>query len=401
MISGRRFRLISGVLAIIVVSGLAVFADLHRTQKVKPQQHAVERAPVHHFQGEPNLTATSGTAPYATTGFQTIQFVDAKVGWADLRGGGIARTVDGGLSWRDVTPRMSDKVFLGATFDVHRAIVVASSGTTPATDHLYRTTDDGRHWSGPSPTIPSEHLFAHFGSQMLWHLAQQSVMQQASGQLSESRDGGGHWMLLKNTDRSGVGPAEVIGCPTRDLSFVSPTTGWAGGSCVNFNADLERTTDGGRTWSKQALPPQPAAVNVSPDEWIAIPAVRFSNPRDGLVVLDYAGSGTVFDRTRDGGKTWTSTVAPRSLNFAILDVVDPDTAFIGWDTSLSVTHDAGLTWTTIGAGIQLTAASGGVTLDFVSPEVGWLTTADGGVVSTKDGGRTWTRLPLPKWVGSR
>jgi photosystem II stability/assembly factor-like uncharacterized protein len=114
-----------------------------------------------------------------------------------------------------------------------------------------------------------------------------------------------------------------------------------------------------------------------------------------------SGSGSTVLRTADGGATWTPlTVAADRLDFRDVDAIDERTAYAlsigtGPLSRIYKTTDAGATWTR-----QYMADDPGAFLDAMA-----FWDADHGVVvgdsigdqffilTTADGGRTWTRVP--------
>ncbi len=157
------------------------------------------------------------------------------------------------------------------------------------------------------------------------------------------------------------------------------------------------TRDGGDSWT-DATPDGIDAV-------AGMKGVYFVDDRHGWVLTAHTGADErtqlVLDRTADGGRTWSETpVAEPDLAFtdsiasaASVDFVSPDR---GWllvplTTSsnfsrgrLFATEDGGATWTEL-------PAPGAGALYFLDARNGWMYT-DGGPPSlfrTEDGGRTW------------
>ena len=117
-----------------------------------------------------------------------------------------------------------------------------------------------------------------------------------------------------------------------------------------------------------------------------------------------SGSGSTVLRTIDGGLTWQKlTVTTDALDFRDIDAVDAQTAYLlaagnGPASRIYKTTDAGKTWT-----MQFKAEDPKVFLDAMS-----FWDADHGIVfgdsiggqfyilTTKDGGRVWSRVPADK-----
>ena len=107
----------------------------------------------------------------------------------------------------------------------------------------------------------------------------------------------------------------------------------------------------------------------------------------------YAWPGESILATSDGGRTWTRLLDGTAEDTNGLWGFDLLSASIGWAvgvTSLHGTTDGGHTWRPLGepAGTHL------VTVDFTSPTTGWGLTTDGSLVSSTDGGATWSATTL-------
>lgn len=148
--------------------------------------------------------------------------------------------------------------------------------------------------------------------------------------------------------------------------------GWITG----WNGTILNSEDGGRTWSRQIS-------GVSS----ALESVYFTDANHGWAV---GWVGTIV-RTTDGGKTWKevrSEEAKWSLNgVAFLD--QHNGWAVGFAGLILRTRDGGLTWEE-----QSSPVKGNLTsITFDSESRGWVTTADGLVLSD-DAGESWKSVPL-------
>lgn len=158
--------------------------------------------------------------------------------------------------------------------------------------------------------------------------------------------------------------------PLFAIDFADPEQGWA----VGKESLVLHTTDGGRTWKPQATP------------------VSREKPLFGLDVIDRQTVWVVGDWgavavTHDGGATWED----RSLadDVVLYDVVfpDPTHGFIAGEFgTLLATTDGGTTWEKRDVGVERTLFG----IGFSSAESGWAVGMDGLILRTRDGGRSWT-----------
>lgn len=181
--------------------------------------------------------------------------------------------------------------------------------------------------------------------------------------------------------------------PHLKVQFVNSSTGWI------FGGRLFRTADGGRTW--QVLNEDGAGTVKSQTMVTDLHRVQFLNPEVGIV-----WRGNIFNRTRDGGRTWEESFpVPPENEYQLLSFffLTPEE---GWAVGKNVyqTTDAGRSWQQLsqtptgdyrrqrGLGVQPEFANYKPVVKFTSPQHGLMARLDGVVYLTRDGGRSW------KWV---
>jgi photosystem II stability/assembly factor-like uncharacterized protein len=178
--------------------------------------------------------------------------------------------------------------------------------------------------------------------------------------------------------------------------------GWAGG----YGPALQRTTDGGRTWTSTCI--QAAAVT-GPGSFYGVTFAA-----DGI--RGWATGGTsqrpLAVRTVDGGDHWLASTVPADLTGSLANVVFVD-AIHGW----TVGSRAGTGPANAAGGYALATTDGGATwtarpvpssvarlnrIVFADITHGWAVgaAADGrpAVIATNDGGTTWSSQTLPPLV---
>lgn len=235
---------------------------------------------------------------------------------------------------------------------------------------------------------------------------------------SETEDGGRTWTerLTSSGERAFY-----------SFTFVSQTTGWIVGSQRDgdtYGALIMQTTDGGKTWQRQATDIVPRQdIRRAPRFY----SVSFCNSSSGWA----AGSGVIV-RTADGGQTWeTQRSANTDEELLGITCISPERAWaVGQDGVILYTEDGGRTWNRqqsntestllrvrflngngwiVGLnGTLLKTRDGGLTwqhqqLDssaglfdiYVNDRQGWIVGSEGTILHTEDGGRTWRRQESP------
>ena len=95
--------------------------------------------------------------------------------------------------------------------------------------------------------------------------------------------------------------------------------------------------------------------------------------------------------TGDGGETWVSQALPAGFVPADVDLLGPKRAMVaGADGLLLSTADGGATWTRIDMGTADLAA-----VEIISATRALVVGEKGTILRTKDGGRTWKEMSVP------
>ncbi|MEO8469397.1 MAG: hypothetical protein ABI573_06980 [Chloroflexota bacterium] len=329
--------------------------------------------------------------------------------WA-IRDTSLLTSVDSGVTWK-ATPMTSPGPFgVLAAFVADAAdawTVTAGPGSTDfsgaSTDVLslvvHRTVDGGMTWS--DVTIPGNYpgtlqrlVFVDPTHGYLMASAQRQSL--GISTILATSDGGASWSV--------AGAAEALGT---EFSVSDRSTLWSGAQQIAggfLYALLDVSRDAGRTWADAGLPGLVGAQGGG-DVWLAGPP-QFVDRATGFVTLvmdDGTGTQTTrVDRTTDGGKSWSTVAAhlrPADANLVVIDANDwllPVANPFG----LLATDNAGTTWhemTTTGLG---------------SVWVDWMDVISGdhlvALVSTgnalpgpeelrlsSDGGQTWQPAVLP------
>ena len=331
----------------------------------------------------------------------------------------VHRSVDGGQTWQASTlPVNFADTSLELVFGdgLHGYLVGSAQRQSDGTSTVASTDDGGATWSVVATRPWLGAMVTASDASTIWAGGQQ----EAGGQflqpiLDVSRDGGHTWQDAGLPGLAGDDEAQC-GCYLAGPPlFTDPANGYV--TVISTAADgtsvtnIDRTTDGGRSWTIEAT--QPLAT----DSGVAV-----LDPLHWLLLVGYP---TAVFGTADGGASW-QTVAPTgspSDQFTWVAGLDAHRAgalrtVTGASTSFSALYlsaDGGAAWHPANLGSSATSTqqppnpSPSVTpstsdtataLAFFDAETGLLVgstaTGSGAVWRTSDGGRTWSApITLP------
>jgi photosystem II stability/assembly factor-like uncharacterized protein len=275
------------------------------------------------------------TPPRMPGWIDDVEFVDRRTGWLAASdcvaaSGLVARTLDGGRTWRRLTGRFFHTCNAGATLDL---------------DFVDRR-NGWLTWREPSGRFHELH---------------------------RTRDGGRTWRLVRQ--RHADGGAEQV-------TFTSARAGWGvGAPPPSTSGPLLRTTNGGRTW---------AAEPDVPEGFQALPVFR---GRNGVAAVASPGGDVEVHATRDGGATWTRATrlaVPGRVRHVALDSPARGVWWVAVEQRrrllLWVTRDAGRRWTRTvhEPSLEFVALTGWTAWG----------SRDGTLLRTDDAGRTWRRVTV-------
>ena len=373
---------------------------LPETQVSKPALTAVVRG-----------TPIRPLSPGQTVTITNIQMLDPTRGWAI---GGVAGsedhvliTVDGGGTWRDVTPpepaETKDeptKIAHGHFLDAERAWVTYSHEDIYRIPHpavIWRTEDGGETWQASEALdfedvaefyVPSALYFVDdLHGWILVHLG--AGMSHDYVALLRTTDGGIFW------ERAVEPGGEYIQlCSKTGLVFADTQNGWLTRDCsgVVEGAFVDQTSDGGQTWSPTQLPApinEPGLLETPSACGTYFPTL-FS-PEFGMVVVtcmklegDVLTPTEFLYTTMDGGRSWKTNPFPGGALWML-------TSNEGWALSRNIyfTKDGGNSWT------KVKTVNWDGQFSFVSKHLGWAVARNEGeiaLVRTTDDGNLWVQL---------
>jgi photosystem II stability/assembly factor-like uncharacterized protein len=380
------------LLLAIVVSGCA--ADVY-VPSPSPSQFVAATPPLAPSASAVGTAAANSSRSPLPVGPQasSVSFADPTHGWLGVEDG-IFGTTDGGASWdRELSAGRVTHLW---SFDTTHAWAVVADNS------LYRTAD-GSHWFGVLG-FGAAFTEMHFVTPLTgWATAltfsSPAPPRTSEGTVYRTTDGGETWHAVN----------------TRSISSVCFSTESAGLGAEG--KQIFRTVDAGRTWTllgdieiKDTGPWYPSLVCADP----ANARVQITEPGVALGNAPYL----VF-RSIDGGKTWTLEYRQ---GYTLGTTTPPNTPDLGSYPSLFGTVRASRTWIvtcTPAADAQdvlLVDASGAVLTkqrapfvscardaSFVDEQNGWAVAvqyqlngatvaAQGVVLRTTDGARTWSRV---------
>ncbi len=321
-------------------------------------------------------------------------------------GGGLWKTVNGGVTWEPVTdhqihsssvgavavaPSNPDIIYIGMGESALRGNIMTGDG-------IYKSTDDGKTWKhmglADTEMIARVVVDPHDPNRVYVAALGHPWKPNAERGIFRSTDGGQTWKkVLYRGDKTG-GIDLVIDPNHPDVLYAALWEAWRnswGMSSGGPGCGLFKSTDGGDTWTELTHNPG------MPKGIIGRIGVTVSGANSNRVyaVVENANGG-VF-RSDDGGATWTrvndeNKIRQRSFYFSEI-FADPKNVDILWamNTSLYKSTDGGKTFSAIrqphGDNHDL----------WINPQnpLRMINGNDGGGTVTTDGGKTWTREDFP------
>jgi photosystem II stability/assembly factor-like uncharacterized protein len=333
-------------------------------------------------------------------GVGSMKLLAPGVGWAE-RGGRLYWTTENGANWTDITPttprsgeHIADIFFLDAH---HGWVLFAQYGEPEPRFDLAYSGNTGATWSVTHVTLPeNEGILAPNGrigfadTRNGWMVLNIATAAFHAGTLLLTSDGGRTWRDSPS-DPGGQGP----------IVMVTPEEGWMAGG--GDDEELHVTRDGAKSWQTVTLP---APKEIYPAIYPTSDLPVFEDNKHGFVAVTYSGGGgarsaAVLFATDDGGRSWKPDRILANLEEATEGQRLPSTvADSTWITARASAHQPTLTPLSVGTRVRATIDpvshfSGYFQVDqlsFTTATQGWLLDISGNLLSTTDGGATWTSL---------
>jgi uncharacterized protein (TIGR03437 family) len=325
-------------------------------------------------------------------------------------GGGVCKSIDGGVTWRFIRIRSTDAKLQGAltlrgiVVDPQNPSNVYATGLFLSTSAFLKSTDAGETWSAFAQ--PSGVSFDLGPGALTIDPAKTNVLYSSSfvtRRFIVSTDGGLTWSepnIPRPAGAPGTNQPQITGVATDpNRSGVVYAVGPQSIGRVGQGYILQ-STDFGATWSILA---QGQTFN----------AHVFVDPRNSQVLYassNYAvfagcpaGSTCALYKSSDGGKSWADVPFPSSNVQSLAFDVNPSVMY-AWATgapqpSVWKTTDGGNSWTAVLKNTAILGFTGGGAAVRADPSTAGTVWAvgplSGGTVSrSTDGGANWTAVPV-------
>jgi photosystem II stability/assembly factor-like uncharacterized protein len=350
------------------------------------------------------VTQFQSTTQNFSTTFSSLACPSAEVCFA-VGQVGILATTDGGTTWTSQTDFAGGVRPNGQLDAIACPTVTTCEAVTGGTENLVTTSDGGAIWTAGVVAT---------GKVPLAGIACPTVSDCVAVAGDNGNQGAGAVpgaLVLSTTDGGTTWAGDPLPVELAGLFGVSCATTAdceAVGLSSSGEAALVGTTSGGTTWSTQTLP-----VGLGQLFGVSCPSAAdcYTVGYDSNIYTGgNSGDDTAILATTDGGTTWSPQAVPNGIA-GLQGIACPTTSTcfaVGTDTAeadgsgVITTSDGGATWT------QLTAPTGAGALEAIAcanvttcVAVGVLPSGfdSAKVLTTTDGGATWTQQTVPAGVG--
>jgi hypothetical protein len=271
------------------------------------------------------------------------------VAWIGSDDGTILRTVDGGLSWRDVSPAGAAGLHFRdlRALDARRAVAMtAGSGSD---SRVYRTSDGGRVWQ---LTYQADDPATYFDSMEFFDTEHGLIMadpEDGKFQIFSTSDAGRTWTRLPDDGMPTSPPSEYGFADSGTTLATAAGQAWfgSGGSA----ARVFHSADGGLTWD---VSPTPIASG-SPGGGAGILGLAFRSAHQGVAVggdLDNPDLATGLSAYLGSRQRWTAPASePSGFRFAAAWLPGSRASLVAVGVNGSdVSYDGGRHWARFDAG---------------------------------------------------
>jgi photosystem II stability/assembly factor-like uncharacterized protein len=323
--------------------------------------------------------------------------------YAGYTGGGLWRTDDAGISWRNISDGQFNTSTIGdiAVSESDPNVIYVGTGEhavrgvmTSYGDGVYRSLNGGRTWKhlGLNYTRHISDVVIHPSNSEIIFVAAQGALHGNNSErgVYKSVDGGATWKkTLYINDSTGISSLAIDVTNPRILYAASwqhrrlPWSVLSGGE----GCGIWKSEDGGESWKKinNGLPKEMGKIGVS---------VSKANPSRVFAIVEAEKSKAGVYRSDDGGRTWShlsnnQDLTARSWYYmeVFADPLNEDLVYV-LNAPMMKSIDGGKTWSRIRVGH-------GDTHDlWINPSNprNMILGDDGGAEISFNGGQTWSTL---------
>lgn len=231
---------------------------------------------------------------------RSVEFINSSVGFAGSLENKFFQTLDGGISWNDISARLpgSQKSICGLSHLGDSIVYGVGVFFGPA--RFFKSVDAGQTWTVSNlDSLLYGAVDVHFLDELHGFIAgtgPQNATLNEEGVILYTSDGGDTWKKI-----AGSGRATSY---VWKLEFISAQVAYA--SVQNFTGEIPsymKSVDGGMTWTYHEIP------KILPGFFDA-QGIGFQNENVGWL----AGYGAGIFETRNGGDVWVQLLETQNIN---------------------------------------------------------------------------------------
>jgi photosystem II stability/assembly factor-like uncharacterized protein len=289
-----------------------------------------------------------------------------QVVWIVGNGGIAASSSDSGNTWR-IVPTGITNDFKGVFF-LNRSIGWIVGGADPwfssSEGIVLSTTNGGSSWSIQKTSQDIYYQVQFFDKYNGWVVGLDATYRiNNAGAILHTTDGGTNWLSVSTQ-------AGYLWC----MNFLNPSTGFLGADPRGIlGGDIWKTTNGGNSWSSFTLP----YVNDNR----RVTDIHMADSLHACCIVP--GEGVKM--TSDGGASWSPILAYQNL--VRCTNAGPSIWFVAAPNVILMTTNSGASWDTA---FKSSGIDDIVDLTFLDSNHGMGLTKRGLILSTSNGGLTWT-----------
>ncbi len=316
--------------------------------------------------------------------------------YADAGGSGLLKSTDGGQSWNIVTVISSSNVFFNSqiAIDPSAPSTIYAGYSNPLTGEggVLKSTDSGQTWNAANAGL------SNFNIRLLAidPFSAATVYASEADTLFKSVDRGASWSNLGNTPvigypapyQSTVIRSMLVNSTDPDILFVE--TAGVGGGCGSL---LYKSIDGGATWRESGPDSGPAYVGSCVLSGLITADPTNSTTYYAGVTDDVDGAYWLF-KSVDGGGNWNVAWNgfqgfDSSLNALVIDPTNPSILYAGIGDGLYKSYDGGVTSNIVGFRNSTVTA---LAIDPSNPLALYANVVGQGLFKSTDGGASWLAI---------